>query len=148
MIYICKAPSSKAYYMTEYMIKWYTKNLMILITVTVSGSRLSYTGIYLLYSISCELGHASTCYQVPCRFSCRVNLYKWPYKLVTAVTAPVPPRNLTYQKWPSLKGTTFAKPSFWVSMFGFRGCKCSYNPTQLFLLGPLFEGTKVVICPD
>ena len=27
-----------------------------------------------------------------------------------------------YQKWPYLKGTTFSKPSFWVSMLVFRGC--------------------------
>ena len=27
------------------------------------------------------------------------------------------------QKWPSLKGVTFSKPSFWVSMLVFGGCK-------------------------
>ncbi len=35
-----------------------------------------------------------------------------------------------YQKWPYLKGVTFSKPSFWVSMLVFGGC-IQLNLTQL-----------------
>ena len=46
-------------------------------------------------------------------------------------------RNRTnwYQKCPYLKGTTFSKASFWVSMLVFGGCNLWCSPKHFFVLG-------------
>ena len=61
-------------------------------------------------------------------------------KLLMATRNPaVPPVDMVlYQKWPYLKGTTFSKPSFWVSRYpgihvSFGGCK---YPTIYRVLAP------------
>ena len=59
----------------------------------------------------------------------RATVSRWKLRsMVSKWVAYTPEIEHRYQKWPYLKGVTFSKPSFSVSMLVFRGVYGGYNP--------------------